>query len=67
MRAELWLESRRRCVKRDVTFQAVTEQCETHRDGSGSTFGYRERDGRSGYLQEGAMLEHPPKSQIFRC
>lgn len=66
LRAELWLESRGRSVKRDVTFQAGTEHWETHRGGSCSTFGYRERDGSSWLPSRGSNAGTPHKEPNFQ-
>lgn len=62
--AELWLESRGRSVKRDVTFQAGT-------DPQGWFLQHIWVQGKGWQelvaFKREQILEHPTKSQIFRC
>lgn len=55
-------------MKRDVAFQAVTERREIPQ---GWLLQHIWIEGKgmagAGYLQQGAMLEHPKKNPFFRC
>lgn len=54
-------------MKRDVIFQAVTERCEIPQGWIWTHLDRGKAMAVAGYLQEGAKLEHPTESQIFRC